>query len=413
MTGGGLLEHTWFGALHVELRGDGIDLLLTDLHRQGIVLRQIQYRQNRATMIFGLRDFDTVYNSCRRFHVRMRFIERLGSPFLLKRMMRRKTMLLGPVLFLIIIYGLTSTIWQVSVSGVKEDTVPVLREAAAKSGLYTGAWKGLTKGKIEKVQDSILNQVPSLIWVGVEIHGSKANVKAIQRIEGIDKESPQPHNIVASKPAVIERVLATRGQVVVKPGQVVHPGEVVISGEMGDGAARVPATGKVMAEVWYTSHVTVPLKVARSGLTGSKYSQDYLMVGTLGLHLWGWKTPHYKQQLGTSEETSWSVGKYRLPIQWKVVTHHQVLRAALVHSEKEAKGKAVKLAEQDVQGKIGTDGSVLSKTVLHTEVSRGKLYAKVWIRAEEDIGVAKPIPQQSQDELKTENHAASNTVKQG
>ncbi|QQE77335.1 sporulation protein YqfD [Alicyclobacillus sp. SO9] len=413
MNGWGGFEYTWFGALYVELRGDETHSVITDLHRKGVVLRQIQYGQSSVRLVFGLRDFDTVYTSCRHFHVRIRFLERLGLPFLLKRLLRRKTMLMGPVLFFAIIYGLSSTIWQISISGVKEDTVPAVRQAAAKTGLYTGAWKGLTKGRLEKVQDSILNQVPSLIWVGVDVRGSKATIKAIEKIKGVDEKSTQPHNIVASKPAVIQRVLATRGQVLVKPGQVVHSGEVIISGAMGDGAAQVPAAGKVMAEVWYTSDVTVPLKVARKGLTGSKYKQDYLMIGGLGLHLWGWKTPHYAEQLQTTESTSWHLGKYQLPLQWSIVTHHQVQKLAFTDSEKAAKAKAIKLAEQDVRSKIGSDGSLLSKTVLHTEVSRGKLYAKVWIRAEEDIGVAKPIPQQSEDKTKTGNQPTSNKAKQG
>jgi similar to stage IV sporulation protein len=293
-------------------------------------------------------------------------------------------------LFLLIVYLFSSMVWQINISGVNEDAALTLRQAASETGLYVGAWKW-SLHSAQAVQDKLLRKVPDLIWVGVNFQGSRVNVEAIEKIKGIDKQSTAPHNIVAEKPGVIRHVFATRGEVVVGPGQVVHPGEVIISGNLGQGAARVPADGKVLAEVWYTTDVNVPLQVSHSGMTGLKYRQGSLMLGSFGVHLWGWKQPHYHSQFNTVTQTHWSIGKYQLPVQWKTVTNYEVQRIALVRSEQKAKAAALQLANQDVRSKIGEDGLILSQTVLHEEVSHGKLYEKVWTKAEEDIGVAKPI----------------------
>lgn len=382
----------WQGALHVELRGDAVDVVITQLQQSGRTLHRIRVREHRGTLIIALRDFSALYTLCRRHHVRIRFIERIGFVFWLRRLSGRKSMVVGPALFVLIICLASSMLWQVTVTGVSEDTRGALREAAAQSGITVGAWKG-SIADLAVVQDRILSKLPNLVWVGASITGGKANLEAIEKVPGVPGKPKSPQDIVAGKPAVILHVYATRGKVLVQPGQVVHPGQVLVTGNLGEDGTQVPAQAEVFAEVWYTSQVTMPLAVAQQGLTGDYVTKDYLTVGSLQLRIWGWKAQHFAQSVNQVKETDWHLGNLRLPFQYRQVKVAQTTKTALLQSRKKASERAPVLALQDVQGRMGEDGTVLAQRVLHQEVSHGKLYETILTKVEQDIGVGKPIPE--------------------
>ncbi len=379
------------GALHVELRGEAAAAIITQLQQTGHTLRRVRVHRKTATLIVSLGDFSDLYILCRRHRVKMRFIERIGFVFWLKRIRRRKSMVLGPVLFFAILYTASSIIWQVSVNGVSEETSAAVRDAAAEAGISVGAWKW-SVGDLTAVQDKVLSKVPSLIWVGATITGSKAKLEAIEKIPGTDKKPLQPQDIVAREPGVIEHVYATRGKVVAKAGQVVKPGDVLITGNLSEDGTQVPAQGKVMAEVWYTSNVTLPLTVPHSGLTGESVSRDYVLIGNFPLRVWGWKAIEFQDSVEQTEDTTWHIGSFQLPIQYRKVIEQEATTTAYTLSKQQAERTALSLALQDVQGRMGEDGTLLEQQILHQKVSHGKLYETVLTKVEQDIGVAKSIP---------------------
>lgn len=380
----------WNGFLLMELRGDHISAALQAFQLHGIELYYVKVRTQRCTLGIGLGDFREFYPICRQHGVKIRFIEKDGLPFFAQRCMRRKGMMAGVVLFLMLVYGLSSLIWQVSVAGSDEEAQTAVLQAARESGLYLGAWKQ-SLGDLQAIQNEILHKDPSLIWVGVQVEGSKAKLEVVKKIPNVAKANETPHNLVAAKPGVIRYVYATRGQSLVKPGQFVRPGQIMISGDLGAGAREVPAEGKVLAEVWYTSKVEMPLKVTQSALTGASVNRDYLVVGPLALRIWGWHQPDYKGTFERSGETNLHVGRWTLPFQMLKVTLYESTAAGVAQSEREAEQAGMRLAEQDVRRQMSQDGGILGQSVLHWEVSHGKLYETVSTRTEEDIGVAAPI----------------------
>jgi similar to stage IV sporulation protein len=378
------------GYVHLELRGQNILAAVRECQRHGIELFHLHQQGERGYVGIALPDFAAFYHICRRHHVRFRIRERHGLPFFNRKAYRRKSMLVGVALFFVITYGLSSFIWNVSVSGVEDESKAALLQAAKEAGLQEGTWKR-SMVDVKDIQSRILRNMHSLIWVGVTVDGSKAKLQAVEKIPGSVDPSTQPHDIVADKPGVIRKVLATRGQVLVSPGQVVQTGQRLISGELGEGAATIPATGAVLAEVWYTSKVMVPLHIKQSYLTGSFVKRDYLRLGSLRLRMWGFQEPKYAAAFAETKETKWHLGNFLLPVQFENTTLYQVHSKDFMRSRQEAVATALELAAQDVQTTSGKDKTILGQTVLQSELSHGKLYAKILTRTEEDIGVAAPL----------------------
>jgi similar to stage IV sporulation protein len=389
------LNHWWNGFLLMELRGDFISEAVIEFQRREIHLYHVKVRGQRCTLGVNLRDFEDFYRICRHYHVKIRFIQKDGLPFLARRWMKRKCMLIGIALFFGLVYGMSSVVWQVRATGVDEELQPAVLQAAKEIGLYQGAWKRAIPD-VNQIQDEILDKVPALTWVGVQIEGSKVKLEAVQKIPNVIQTSNTPHNLIAAKPATIRYVFATRGEAVVKPGQVVRPGQVVISGEIGAGTKAVPAAGRVLAEVWYSSKVEMPLQVTQSALTGQSVTRDYLVLGPLSLRVWGWQQPEYKSTFESSDESQFHFGGWTSPLQMRKVILYEASSTAVALSQQNAEQEGVRLAAQDVRRQMSDGGEILEQRILQPEVSHGKLYETVMTRTQEDIGVAafmQPVPQ--------------------
>lgn len=296
-------------------------------------------------------------------------------------------MLVGIALFFVALYGLGNVIWQVDVSGVEDDSRQLVIQAARELGVYPGSWKSKVP-EPDVIQSRLLKKLPNLMWVGVQMDGSKVRIEAVPKVPDVQPLNKTPHDVIAGKPGVIRRVFANRGTVMVKPGQVVHPGDVVISGNLAGGTKWVPADGQVFAEVWYNTRITIPLQVNQSALTGNHVERDYLTLGGLNLRFWGWQQPDYQATYERDETSDWKLGGLTLPVQWKQVTLYEVSPAQVKQSEDDAARNALALAAQDVRGQMRGDGEILEQTVLHREVQHGKLYETILTKTDENIGVA-------------------------
>lgn len=385
------------GALYLELRRGRYEDVPRLLSQQGVFLYDVQMGASTCRLCISLRDFPKVYRVCRAHGVKIRFLRRFGVPFAGRALARRKSLAVGAILFAALVYGAASMVWQVRVTGTDAAQTESVLAAASSLGLHPGAWKR-SLPDVNQLQRDLLSKLPDVIWVGVRVVGTKAQVDVVEKIPGVSKSTQTPHNIVVRKPGVIRAIIATRGEVLLKPGQTVQPGQLAISGDLGGGAKQVPAQGEVLAEVWYKSTVQLPLTVRPSGLTGASVQRDYLAVGNTSLRTWGWSQPNYKHVVERERSTQWHIGPWRLPIAWQQVTLEQVQPQVWVRTVDNGEQTALDMARQDVLRQIGTGGVILGQTVLHRELARGKLYETVMTRTEEDIGAPAPIPPKQPDE---------------
>lgn len=371
---------------------DRLNAFVRELYRRGVLLSHLQVRETTCSFITRLDDIDALRDVRRRCPVKVRFGNRSGLSILAERAWRRKSFFIGVALFIVILDALGSLVWRVDISGVTGDTASTLLQSAEDVGIRPLAWRPALPPPTT-LQDELLRTMPNLLWVGVHLDGGVAKIDAIEKVKGVTPPNLSPQNIVASKTGVILKVFATRGDVLVKKGQVVSPGQVIISGSLADGAVHVAASGEAMAEVWYTSKVVVPLKANRSVLTGRYVTRSYLDIGSTHLRVWGWQQPKYSHQIDQSHQYQWHIGKINLPFGWQDVRVYEAGTTTYQQSIQAASLRAQELSSQDVVTRGGRNSRVLSQTVLQQNVERGNLYATVLTRLEEDIGVAEPLPE--------------------
>lgn len=386
------VEYAFHGELVLHLRGHDVGNCLTRMHEAGIPLRSVKVRESSGQCAVCLRDFDSVYRICRTSKVRFRIVHRRGLPFWRKRLWRRKMFAVGALFFVCVIYTMSSMIWRVDVTGPKdEDGMGEIRDAARATGIFVGQRKTEMADPVT-LQQNLLSHAPNFVWVGVRTVGSVTTIQAIPKVKDIPSTVSVPQNIIASRPAVIQSVAATRGRVVVKKNQYVRPGDVLISGNLTEGRPSVPASGQVMGEVWYTTKVSVPLQVVQGELTGQKVTRDYLYIGPLKIRVWGFEEPHFSASYERDKGTDWAIGKFILPVQWQKVQLYEATQSTEIRSVTQAKTAALTLAERDVLTQMRTDGRILGQSVLHEQLQHGTLYETVLTRVSQNIGVPSVIP---------------------
>src|SRR5699024_1002964 len=75
----------------------------------------------------------------------------------------------------------------------------------------------------------------------------------------------------------------------------------------------VAADGEVIAETWYESSVTVPLKSHYEMITGEKKHKYYISFSNLSLPIWGFSDPDFKHIHRETSEKPPYFFKWKLP----------------------------------------------------------------------------------------------------
>lgn len=386
------------GELVLHLRGERVGTCIAEFQQNGMFLRSVRVRQTTAKCVVLLTDFQEAYRICRHHHVKFRIVERRGLPFLGQRLLHRKAFLLGSVLFVCIIYGLSATVWRIDIVGVTDhESQMEIRNAARSVGLFVGQ-RTSKLTDLATMQRAILAKTPNFVWIGLHQQGSVSQIQAIPKVEGVKKIPEVPQNIVADRPGVVQTVTVTRGRAVIKAPTYVKPGQVLISGILSEGEPNVPAAGRVMAEVWYQSQVNVPLHVSHSGLTGKFITRTYIQMAGARFRIWGFQEPHFSDVYQRESVTHWQFGHIPLPIQLSRIRIYQVTHTAQNSSMQAAQKSALTLAASDVNKEVGMDGQMLGQSVLHHRVDHGTLYETILTRVLQNVGVPVTISAKAEPE---------------
>ncbi|WP_018131837.1 sporulation protein YqfD [Effusibacillus pohliae] len=379
------------GYVIVTVSGKQLATLVNLASREGIWIRDILYGANGSLQMTILRtDVRRLRPLLRQTGCKIHFGKRTGFPFLLQRARRRKSFVAGCLVFVALLYTLTSVIWSVEVEGAKKLSPETILAAAEATGIRKGAWIGRLPAA-DVLQAEILDKVPELSWVGVSIHGTKVRIQVMEKVSPPDPQPSKPQHIVAAKPGVIEKILPEKGIAQVRPGQTVKPGEILISGSLEDGKTFVHAKGTVEARVWERTEMRVPLELVRQVYTGHSFKKNFVMFGSFPVQVWGYGHTPYRRFEEQAIDREFHVGSFTLPIRFREVTVKEAQEETISLSKEQAEAEAKHRAAEDVMAKIGGKGRIDRQIILHSRIEHGNLYTTVLSEVIEDIGKPQPF----------------------
>ncbi|MBN6206003.1 sporulation protein YqfD [Ralstonia pickettii] len=350
-----------------------------------------------------LKDIHKIRHLRKGTEYKVRFKNKYGLPFTKNKILKKKPLLIGLILSVLLFTAISNMIWQVTITGVPEELEKKISTRLTSYGVQPGAFK-LSIDSPNQIQQLLLQDVPELLWVGVEQKGTTYQLQGVEKIIIKDEPEKSPANLIAKKNAVIKRMYVKTGQPKVKVNDYVKKGTLLVSGEIekmqsqedeeeNQAYERVAADGEIWATTWYTANVTVPLEVTHQELTGD-FTQSYkLQIGSFTLPLWPWRKDGYPNEFQEIDKTQLKLLKWDMPIHF---LEEKKLEKAVIKKEltkEEAIQVGIEQTKKDLMRQLGKDARILSEKVLHETIEHGKVKLSLYITVEENIAFEQPLNQ--------------------
>ncbi|MBU5294007.1 sporulation protein YqfD [Anaerosalibacter bizertensis] len=355
------------------------DIYLWDIER-------IEYTVIEAKV--SIKGFKSLRKIVRKVGCRAYIVEKRGFPFLLEKLRKRKMLGFGFIIFIGLIFFLTSFIWNIEISGNEkikdEEIINFLEEMDVGKGRFKH------KVNLDKLQSNILGNFQRLSFASVEFKGTKLLIEVKEQDlppKEIDKDIPC--NIVAKKKGVIEKVIAKNGKGIVSEGEVVKKGQILITGviedELLENNILVHSEGEALARTRYSHKKEELIEKTIKEETGNIYTIKEIKFGKKGIKLSKTDIP-FKEYIEEVDEEPF-IEKFGDDFPVKVVTHKyiEVEKKKIKHNVDSLKKSTQVLAIQEINKKLPKDAKIISKDVKYLE-EENKLITEVIIEVIEDIG---------------------------
>jgi len=393
------LKNQWVtfikGTVLVKIEGKGIERFINQLTRSDLVVWNVK-RKGTMTVTFEmhLADIHKLRKQARGQDLEIRFLRGRGVPFLWKRTLKNAGFLFGFFLFLAMITLLSNVVWGVEIKGASPKTEHEIRKQLDKLGIKKGNLQFFLDD-IETVQHKLTNALPGVTWIGVDLQGTTYHFTVVEKNTPKPVKNPGPQHLVASQKAVVENMFVEKGKPVVKINQYVKKGQLLVSGIIGNDKEKYPvaAKGKIYGKTWYKTAVELPLKSRFQVYTGNEIRKYYVGIGSVKLHVWGFKNQAYKYSDTSEEADSVKFLKWKTPIRIIRQTVREKEDAPRVYTKNEAVKEAKILAMQDLRKKLEKDAQITDEYVLQEKVENGTLKMAIHYEVIENIAIAKPIAQ--------------------
>ncbi|MCJ8011419.1 sporulation protein YqfD [Paenibacillus sp. KQZ6P-2] len=382
------------GCVRITVKGEHVDHLINDLAESGIPVWDIRPTSNHtADMKLLLSDFHALRPLLKRTGCRMHVAERIGLPFRIVKLYKRKFFAAGIVLFFIMLLLLSSLVWNVNVTGNEKLASEDILKVARQAGIRPFQWI-FRLDEPDKLARELSMKLPGTSWVGVERKGTTITIQIVEAAEPEKTPLVSPRHLVSRTDAVVTSIYAEQGRPLVQKNTRVKKGQVLISGILGDGAANsqtVVAKGEVKGLVWHEYNLQVPLVQKQKVYTGERKNKSYLVLGNRAIQLWGYGKESFEKSETLTELDPLTWRSIVLPFGWMTEKVMEVTEAQETLQPEEAKKLGLQGAVRDILAKYGSDSQIISQKILHEKKENGKVYMKVLFEVEEKIAEELPL----------------------
>lgn len=395
------------GYVTILVTGENPELFFQKLTNQGINTWDInKINESKCTGKIALKDIKYVKQTRRKTNYKISFIQRSGAPFLVKRYLKKREILLSFLLSIAFILFLSNIVWDIQIQGVTKDVEEKIEKQLNSYGIHRGSLIHRL-GSTGKIQQNLLADVPDLLWIGVHKQGTTLFLEGVEKEIVERKEIEGPTNLIAAKNGVIEKMYISKGQAVVNVNDYVKKGDLLVSGvietkvnddeeeeeeeEKGPSTELVAAEGVITANTWYEVDVTVPLEAKYEILTGHYQTKYYLRINEFNIPVWGFGSTDYEHIYREIEDKPIYFLKWKLPISFHQHTLHEKQFKMVNRTKEEAINKAIEQAKNELKLKYGSSIEFLSENVLHEDIESGKVKVKLYISVLEDIAKEEEI----------------------
>lgn len=394
------------GYVTISVTGNFPEQFFDQCAREGMIIWNIKRLSERnCEANIKLRDIPSAKEMSERLNYELYLKEKRGIPFLFKLFLRRKELVTAFIISTLFILLLSNIIWTVEVTGVSKEIEQKINDQLYKYGVHPGSWV-FTLDSPSAIQQNLTNDIPELLWIGVERKGTTYKLEGVEKIIVQKEAEPSPRHLIATKSAVIQKMFVKNGVPKVKVNEFVNKGDMLVSGMMSknndmnvdeetndEDVIYVAAEGEIIGKTWYEVKVTIPLNGHFEMLTGEYEESKFIRIGKLMLPYWGFKKPEFTHLFDEVHENQLYFLNWELPIATGKTIYREKVYNTIKRTKEEAIELGIKQAIKELTLQLGPNIQILTENVLHETIDSGKVNLTLFITVEEDIVKTEPIIQ--------------------
>ena len=398
------LWHYFKGYVIIKIEGFTLEKFLNLVVKEGIFIWDITRKS--STCIYGKvskKDFINLKSIIKKVSCRLEIIDKKGLPFILWKMKKRKFLVAGASITLILIYFLTAFIWKIEIIGNNNISSKIILEQLYDLGLKEGEYK--YKLSEQELEDQFLFNNTDISYINISFVGIKA------KVEVAEKEKPPPllntnipTNVIADREGIIHNVLVYGGEVVVKKGDLVEKGDLLISGKMQEydidenadnsdnkieNKQKMHAWGDIYAKTWYEYEIEVTSKELKNTKSDTIVEKGF-MIGEREIILNKSNPPTDHYDLIEKTKPLIDIMGIKIPIYFKSIEYiEQENFKDLTEEEikEQALNQTMKIIKKERKKEIEIKNSTIDIIDRHDDIAK----VKVFIQAIENISQIQEI----------------------
>lgn len=384
-----------FGYVRAEVYGFAPERFMNLIIKNDIVIWDIESTGQGYIFYTGRKNLLKMKPFLQKTNMKIKLLEKRGLPYFFKQHRNRFAFLAGFFLFVIMLYVLSLFVWEVKVTG--EDTLvaeSVLKQIEKK---YISLGTLKSDVNCSELEEYLRKDFDEISWISCELKGT---VLTVYLEEGMaPKQNPDQEtsgDLVASKDAVITKMITRQGTPLVKVKDKVKEGEILISGTIyiyDDNneimeTSYIAADGDVYGTTQYQYEDYVELKYYQKVYSNKskKHITFYFMDYCL--------TPYIPKMNEKDFDTYTQIHKARisnnfyLPFGYKSIKRTAYTLKLQEYSDKEAEAILKKRINKKIKD-FNEKGVEIIENDVKIEKKDGKMTAKGTITLTEQIAVLK------------------------
>lgn len=346
------------------------------------------------TACVSVKGFFYLKKICRKTDTKIHILSKKGLPFLSFRLSKRMGFLIGFAVFIIASFWLFSHIWYVDV----DTSTSIPKEELIHQLELAGISKGTSIRKIDpvKVQASILNLNPQLVWAWPRIHGTGVFLEVREKVSVPEILSYEPCNIVASHSGMITSMLVKEGRHVVEENMYVAEGQLLVGGVM-DSVAMGVRYVHADAEIWATTEESLSgdysLSAPETRQNGNRAVRYSIKLGNFPINgpLIGKSFENYDTRI---TENTFHIGNVYFPLSFIKTEYMETITETVTYPASQVIEEAQQYLENHLQNSLN-NGMILEKRFISEKLDDKTVRLTLNAVCTRQIGVQQPIEEES------------------
>lgn len=400
-------SHYIKGTVKIKVSGPMPERFINLCVMQDIFLWGISKTSEGLFVCMSLSDFFSIRPIVRNSKSYIKVVDYYGFPFIAKKIKKRKMMVIGAILFLLVLNTLLSYIWFIDIVGTKSIPVQQIRDIVYKNGLRPGILKNDIP--VKSIENQVTIDLPEVAWIGIRFTGIHAVVEVVEKTVSKPQDKA-PADIVAAKDGVITEIIVLAGQNAVKKGDTVKKGDILIKGVSYEGVAGelpaesslpqyIRAKGIIKARVWYEGYGESELVSTVYERTGRQEIGVTLKFGQQNFQLKRVELkPDCLVEVETFNKKLFWWRNHDIIVESTINTYYELSEKKVEISVEEAREQSKAKAFAFLQALIPETAHVLARNIEVLQIPEKKLVrVKVNVETVEDIGEVTSVTKKDEE----------------